>query len=151
MESSRTHFDVLGPRKLTHFEVLGLEASSPQKLPCPRLENSSIFGKKNLFFLRFFYFVFLRTPEKKFLKTLFFYFFENTCACVLALERVCPRKGCLWPGIFFCVLGLEPCALNSTSVPCPFKPNVECLLPLSHFSFYINFIQSTPGNTTDGA
>ena len=28
----------------THFEVLGLEASSPRKLPCPRLENSSIFG-----------------------------------------------------------------------------------------------------------
>ena len=27
----------------THFEVLGLEASSPQKLPCPRLEESSIF------------------------------------------------------------------------------------------------------------
>ena len=28
----------------THFEVLGLEASSPQKLPCPRFEDSSIFG-----------------------------------------------------------------------------------------------------------
>ena len=28
----------------THFEVLGLEASSPRKLPCSRLENSSIFG-----------------------------------------------------------------------------------------------------------
>ena len=30
---------------------------------------------------------------------------------VLGLERVCPRKGCLWPWprIFFCVLGLEPC------------------------------------------
>ena len=27
----------------THFEVLGLEASSPRKLPCPRLEDSSIF------------------------------------------------------------------------------------------------------------
>ena len=34
MESSRTHFEVLG---------LGLEASSPRKLPCPRLENSTIF------------------------------------------------------------------------------------------------------------
>ena len=29
---------------MTHFEVLGLEASSPQKFPCPRLEDSSIFG-----------------------------------------------------------------------------------------------------------
>ena len=28
----------------THFEVLGLEASSPRKLFCPRLEDSSIFG-----------------------------------------------------------------------------------------------------------
>ena len=27
----------------THFEVLGLEASSPRKLPCPRLKDSSIF------------------------------------------------------------------------------------------------------------
>ena len=27
---------------------------------------------------------------------------------VLSLERVCPRKGCPWPRIFFCVLGLEP-------------------------------------------
>ena len=103
-----------------------------------------------LLFWRFFDFVFLRTPEKKFLKILLF-FLENTCACVLALERVCPRKGCLWPRIFFRVLGLEPCALNSTSVPCSFKPNVERLSPLSHISFFINFIQSTPGNTTDGA
>ena len=34
VESSRTHFEVLG---------LGLEASSPRKLPCPRLEDSTIF------------------------------------------------------------------------------------------------------------
>ena len=27
----------------THFEVLGLEASSPRKLPCPQLEDSTIF------------------------------------------------------------------------------------------------------------
>ena len=32
--ASRTRFDVLG---------LGVEASSPQKLPCPQLENRSIF------------------------------------------------------------------------------------------------------------
>ena len=38
MESSRTS---LASR--THFEVLGLEASSPRKLPCPRLEDSTIF------------------------------------------------------------------------------------------------------------
>ena len=34
VESSRTHFEVLG---------LGLEASNPRKLACPRLEDSSIF------------------------------------------------------------------------------------------------------------
>ena len=34
MESSRTHFDILG---------LGLEASSRRKLTCPRLEDSTIF------------------------------------------------------------------------------------------------------------
>ena len=27
----------------THFEVLGLEISSVRKMPCPRLEDSSIF------------------------------------------------------------------------------------------------------------
>ena len=32
--ASRTHFEVLG---------LGLEASSPRKLACPRLEDSTIF------------------------------------------------------------------------------------------------------------
>ena len=39
---------------------------------------------------------------------------------VLGLESVCPRKGCPWPWprIFFCVLGLEPCVLDSTSVIC---------------------------------
>ena len=34
VESSRTNFEVLG---------LGLEASSPRKLACPRLEDSTIF------------------------------------------------------------------------------------------------------------
>ena len=27
----------------THFKVLGLEASRPEKLPCSRVENSTIF------------------------------------------------------------------------------------------------------------
>ena len=27
----------------THFQVLGLEALGPRKLPCPRLEDSTIF------------------------------------------------------------------------------------------------------------
>ena len=39
VESSRTHFKVLG----LEGQVLGLEASSPRKLACPRLEDSTIF------------------------------------------------------------------------------------------------------------
>ena len=40
---------------------------------------------------------FLRSPEKKFLKIFFFFFFlENTCVCVLGHKRVCP-----WPRNFF--------------------------------------------------
>ena len=66
----------------THFEVLGLEASSRRKLPCPRIEDNTIFwtveisleNAKNLAEnLRRPFFVFLkwRSPEKNFLKTFF--------------------------------------------------------------------------------
>ena len=41
VESSRTHFEVLGLEG--QVLGLGLEASSPQKLACPRLEDISIF------------------------------------------------------------------------------------------------------------
>ena len=56
--SSRTHFEVLG---------LGLEASSPRKLPCPRLEDSIIFEP-----LKFRW----KTPEtlRKICKNFFFWF-----------------------------------------------------------------------------
>ena len=39
--SSRTHFEVLGLEG--QVLGLGLEASSPRKLACPRLEDSAIF------------------------------------------------------------------------------------------------------------
>ena len=39
--SSRTYFEVLGLG--LESQVLGLEASSPRKLPCPRLEDSTSF------------------------------------------------------------------------------------------------------------
>ena len=62
MESSRTSLV-----SRTHFEVLGLgmEASSPRKLPCPRLEDSTIFEQ-----LKFRW----KTPEtlRKICKYLFF-------------------------------------------------------------------------------
>ena len=53
----------------THFEVLGLEASSPRKLPYPRLEDSTIFEP-----LKFCW----KTPEtlRKICKDLFFGFLK---------------------------------------------------------------------------
>ena len=41
VESSRTHFEVLGLEG--QVLGLGLEASSPRKLACPRLKDSTIF------------------------------------------------------------------------------------------------------------
>ena len=73
--SSRLHFEVLG----LEGQVLGLEASSPRKLLCPRLEDSIIFWTVEILLenawnlaenLRRPFFVFLnwRSPEKKFLR-----------------------------------------------------------------------------------
>ena len=130
VESSRTHFKVLR---------LGLEASSPRKLPCPRLEDSTIFEP-----LKFRW----KTPEtllkicndlflvsssrdrqkknfedlfrlKKIFEDLFFLRTLASVSLVLGLEIfLCP-----WPqnffvslaSKFFCVLGFEPCVLDSTS------------------------------------
>ena len=56
--SSRTHFEVLGLGLEGQVLGLGLEASSPQKLPCPRLEDSTFFELLK----------FCRSPEKNFRK-----------------------------------------------------------------------------------
>ena len=147
MESSRTS-------SRTHFKVLGLEASSPQKLACPRLEVSTIFWivkilwsswkifwktcfsgdrLKNfceeLFFfgdhLKNFsedlcaFFLFLRSPEKKFLET-FFGEHLRLCPWPQAFLSLAWRGSVLGRAVlglgFFCVLGPEPCVLVSTSV-----------------------------------
>ena len=125
--ASRTHFEVLGLG--LEGQVLGLilEASSPRKLACPRLEDSSIFwivkilwSAWKIFGKRFF----VEIAWKIFVKTsLFFFFFGDrlknfsedlfffwralalvslalaSSIPVLGLESVCPRKGCpwLWP------------------------------------------------------
>ena len=103
VESSSTHFEVLGLG-------LGLEASSPRKLACPRLEDSSIFwivkiswSAWKIFWKTFF----CGDRLKNFCEDLFFFFgdrlknfwrpfsfLESTCACVLGLglEHSCP-----WP------------------------------------------------------
>ena len=101
VKSSRTHFEVLS---------LGVEASSPQKLPCPRLEDSTIFWTVEILLenvrnlaknLRK---PFGESPEKNFWRP----FFENTCACVLG-PWPWPRKGLslALTSEFVCVLGLE--------------------------------------------
>ena len=92
--------DVLG----LEDQVIGLEASSPPKLPCPRLEDSTIFwtvevlleNARNLAenLQRPFRFRLLVIAWKILLKTFFWiawkvleienlFFLENTCACVL--------------------------------------------------------------------
>ena len=129
--SSRTHFEVLG---------LGLEASSPQKLACPRPEYSTIcwivkilWSAWKIFWKTFFcgdrlknfcedLFFFLEIARKTFVKT--FFFFWRALALVslalassipvLGLESVCPRKGCPWPRIFFLSLALASSLVSST-------------------------------------
>ena len=50
---------------------------------------------------------------------------------VLGLEKVCPRKvgNWSWAQIFFCVLGLEPRVLDSTSTRKHFNKQTEIELP----------------------
>ena len=111
--SSRTHFEVLGLG--LQVQVLGLEASSPRKLACPRLEDSTIFWIVKIlwsawkFFRRTFFRwdrlknvcedFFLRSPEKFFWRPYFFFFWRALAlvSLVLDLESVCSRKGCPWP------------------------------------------------------
>ena len=99
--SSRTHFEVLDLGLGLEGQVLGLglEASSPRKLACPRLEDSTIFwivkilrSAWKIFWKTLFggdrlknfceELFFLEIAWKIFVKT-FFFFLESTCACVL--------------------------------------------------------------------
>ena len=94
--SSRTHFEVLSLGLERQVLGLGLKASSSQKLPCSRLEDSlhyffewlKVCRSAAKFFSRPFFFrspenflktFFWRSPEKKFWRP----FFWNTCVCVL--------------------------------------------------------------------
>ena len=92
--------------------VLGLEASSPRKLACLRLEDSTIFWNVKIEHLKNFcedlFFFFWRSPEKFLWRPFFFWralalvsLALSWSIPVLCLERVCPRKGCPWPRIFF--------------------------------------------------
>ena len=122
--SSRTDFEILGLG--LKGQVLGLEASSPRKLACPRLEDSTIFWNVKILWSawKIFWKTFFSGDRlKNFCEELFFCFFcgdrlKNFCEDlfffvslalvssipVLGLESVCPRKGCPWPWprIFLC-------------------------------------------------
>ena len=144
MEFSRTHFEVLGLGLESQVLGLGLEASSPRKLPCPRLEDSTIFWivkilqiawricLNTFFFLFFFFWGRLKIYfEDRF----FFFFLENTCACVLgrwprAFLPLASRGSVLGRAVLGLGLGffvslalsdLEPCVLDSTSASSPQK------------------------------
>ena len=136
MESLRTSLASRTSSR-THFQVLGLEASSLRKLPCPRLEDSTIFWTVKILLesarnlaenLRRPFFVFLKwkSPEKIFedlfcLKKdfedlffelawkfkTFFFFWEHL--------RLCPWSLALASRGSALGLGLEPCVLDSIS------------------------------------
>ena len=110
--SSRTHFEVLG---------LGLEASSPRKLACPRLEDSSIFlivkilwstwknfwkaffcGDRLKNFCEDLCFFFFEVAEKNFVKTFFFVEHLRLCPCSLASRVSVLGKAVLGLGFFLC-------------------------------------------------
>ena len=81
--SSKTDFEVLGLG--LEGQVLGLEASSPRKLACPRLEDSTIFWIVKILWSawkNFWKTFFCEIAWKIFVKG-FFFFLESTCACVL--------------------------------------------------------------------
>ena len=121
----------------TYLEVLGLdlEASSPRKLSCPRLEDSTIFctvkiileNARNLEenLQRPFLFSSFGVRLKKIFEDLFLFFLENTCAVSLGLglglEHPCPwpRKGLSSEGLslaldFFMSLALASSLVSST-------------------------------------
>ena len=144
VESSRTSLALR-----THFEVLGLglEASSPQKLACPRLEDSTIFWNvkilwsawkifwktffsgdrlKNFCEDLFFFFFFFEIAWKIFVKT--FFFSESTCA-------LCPWP---WPRAFLSlasrvsVLGKAVLGLGFFLCPWPWP---RALCPRLHLRY----------------
>ena len=147
--SSRTDFEVLG---------LGLEASSPQKLACPRLEDSTtfwivkilwstwkIFGKR--FFVEIAWkifvktFFFRRSPEN-FLWRLFF--LESTCACVLgpwprAFLSLASRVSVLGKAVLGLGLGFFLCPWPRPRVLCP-RLHLWFVLYMPKSNFYFVYV-----------
>ena len=146
--ASRTDFEVLGLGLEGHVLGLGLEASSPRKLACPRLEDSTSFwivkilwsawkiSWKTLFSgdrlknfceaLFFFFFFFFEIAWKIFVKT-FFFFWRALALCVLGP----------WPRAFLSlasrvsVLGKAVLGLDLGFFLCPW-PWPRALCPRLH-------------------
>ena len=118
----RTHFEVLGLGLEGQVLGLGLEASSPRKLLCPRLEYSTIFWTVEIFLenarnlAENLWRPFLFSSRGDRLKKIFW----RTFFCGEHL-RLCPwflvltSRGSVHGLGIFCVLGLEPFVLDSTS------------------------------------
>ena len=115
--ASRTHFEVLGLEG--QVLGLGLEVSSPRKLACSRLEDSTTFWIVKILW---------RSPEKFLWRPFSFWRALALVSLVLGLglEHSCPwpreclsseRLSLALASDFFCVfgLGLKPCVLDSTS------------------------------------
>ena len=127
MESSRTHFEVLGLGLEGQVLGFGLEASSPRKCPVHGSRTALFFellkfcvALEKFFGKRFF----CGDRLKNFCEDLFF--LESTCACVLgswpwprAFLSLASRVSLLGKAVlglkFFCVLVLESCVLDSIS------------------------------------
>ena len=112
----------------TQFEVLGLEASSARKLRCPRLEDSNIFEPLQFCWKTpetsrkicedlFLVFLNWRSPKKIFFNT--FFAWKKHFEDLFYGEHLRLSSWSLaLASDFFCVLGLEPWVLDSTSACC---------------------------------
>ena len=95
--SSKTHFEVLGLGLEGQVLGLGLEASSPRKSACPRLEDSTFFellkfcGALEKFFWKRFFVI----TWKIFVKTFFFW---RALALVTLVFGLGLKHSCSWPG-----------------------------------------------------
>ena len=96
--SSRTHFEVLGLGLEGQVFGLGLEASNPRKLACPRLEDSTIFWIVKILWSAWKIFwktFFCGDCLKNFCEDLFF--FWRALAFVFLVLGLGLKHSCPWP------------------------------------------------------